>query len=167
MRIAKNASKPCKSKTIPVIDLQDLQGCKASRIAHFLDNRLTDGFEVVSSTCHPRFTPGRFLVLDSVRDRINPRTTVRLEVLGQLNKNMTFISETRNFQAFNIARLTTMLPRAHELIVEIVLNRIDPLIVIVIIIIVIIIIITCIIVIIVVVVVVVVVNGFTPFVVSW
>jgi hypothetical protein len=34
-------------------------GCEPSRIPHFLDNRLTDGGEVVILTRRPRFTPGR------------------------------------------------------------------------------------------------------------
>jgi hypothetical protein len=33
------------------------QGCETSRLPHFLDNRLTDGNEVVSLTCWPPFTP--------------------------------------------------------------------------------------------------------------
>jgi hypothetical protein len=41
---------------------------ETSRLPHFLDNRLTDGGEVVSLTRRPPFTPrGRFLVLISVR----------------------------------------------------------------------------------------------------
>jgi hypothetical protein len=41
-----------------------------SRFPHFLDNRLTDGGEVVSLTCRPAgrpLPPGRFLALISVR----------------------------------------------------------------------------------------------------
>jgi hypothetical protein len=37
------------------------------RVPHFLDNRLTDGGNVVSLPRRPPFTPGRFLVLISVR----------------------------------------------------------------------------------------------------
>jgi hypothetical protein len=32
-------------------------GCETSRIPHFLDNRLTDGGEVVNPTRRPPFTP--------------------------------------------------------------------------------------------------------------
>jgi hypothetical protein len=46
------------------------------------DNRLSDGSEVVSLPRRLRFNPqtrGRFLVLISVRSRVNPRAIVRLE----------------------------------------------------------------------------------------
>jgi hypothetical protein len=55
-----------KGKGIPVDFLDNLDFSR-----HFLDNRLTDGGEVVSPTRRPPFTPppppGRFLVLISVR----------------------------------------------------------------------------------------------------
>jgi hypothetical protein len=52
-----------------------------SRIAHFLDNRLTDGDEIVTLTRLSRFTPKKhFLVLTSVK--VIPGTIVRLEGLG-------------------------------------------------------------------------------------
>jgi hypothetical protein len=56
-----------KSKAIPVRGHADPQGCETSRLPHFLDNQSTDGGEVVSLTCELAFTPGRFLVLISVR----------------------------------------------------------------------------------------------------
>jgi hypothetical protein len=68
---------------------ESLEGCETSRLPHFLDSRLTDGGEVVSLTRRPPFTPGRFLVLISVRGWVNPRATVRLEVLGQLKNPVT------------------------------------------------------------------------------
>jgi hypothetical protein len=54
------------------------------RLPHFLDNRLTDGGEVVTLTrCRP-LPPGRFLVLISDRGWVDPRAIVRLKGLGQL-----------------------------------------------------------------------------------
>jgi hypothetical protein len=54
---------------VPVTDRGGPYGCETSRLPYFLDNRLTDGDEVVSLTRRPPFTPtGRFLVLISVRD---------------------------------------------------------------------------------------------------
>jgi hypothetical protein len=46
-----------KSKAISATDLEGLQGCEISRIPHFLNNRLTDGDEVVSPKRRPRSIP--------------------------------------------------------------------------------------------------------------
>jgi hypothetical protein len=58
-----------KGKAIPVTGRGGTQDCKTSRLSHFLDNRLTDGGEVVSLTRRPAalYSPGRFLVPISVR----------------------------------------------------------------------------------------------------
>jgi hypothetical protein len=44
-------------KAIPVTGHGGPKGCETSRLPHFLDNRLTDGAEVVSLTRRPPFTP--------------------------------------------------------------------------------------------------------------
>jgi hypothetical protein len=44
-------------KDIPVTGRRGPLGCETSRLPHFLDNRLTDGGEVVSLMCRPPFTP--------------------------------------------------------------------------------------------------------------
>jgi hypothetical protein len=46
-----------KVKAIPVTGRVCPYGCETSTLPHFLDNRLTDGSEVVSLTRLPRFTP--------------------------------------------------------------------------------------------------------------
>jgi hypothetical protein len=46
-------SKGKKGKPIPVRGHRDLQDCETSRLPHFLDNRPTDGGEVVSLTRQP------------------------------------------------------------------------------------------------------------------
>jgi hypothetical protein len=63
-----------------------------SRLPYFLDNRPTDGGEVVSLTSQPAGRPlptGRFLVLISVRGRVDPRVIVRREALGKLKNPVT------------------------------------------------------------------------------
>jgi hypothetical protein len=45
------------TKAIPVTGRGDLKGCDILRIAHCLDNRLTDGGKIVSPTHLPRFIP--------------------------------------------------------------------------------------------------------------
>jgi hypothetical protein len=45
-----------KSEAIPVTDRRGPEGCETSRLQHFLDNRLTDGSEVVTLTRRPPFT---------------------------------------------------------------------------------------------------------------
>jgi hypothetical protein len=46
-----------KGKAIPVIGREGPYGCETLRLPHLLDNRLTDGREVVSLTRQPPFTP--------------------------------------------------------------------------------------------------------------
>jgi hypothetical protein len=61
----KNSNTVCKKgKAITVKDPEDPLVCETSRVPHFLNNRLTDGGEIVSLTCRPPFTPQ---VLISVR----------------------------------------------------------------------------------------------------
>jgi hypothetical protein len=45
-----------KGKAIPVKGREVPYGFETSRLPHFLDNRFTDGIEVVSLTCRPPFT---------------------------------------------------------------------------------------------------------------
>jgi hypothetical protein len=52
-----NFKSSSKNKTIPVTDLGGPYGCETSRLLHFLDNRLTDGGEVVSLTRRQFFNP--------------------------------------------------------------------------------------------------------------
>jgi hypothetical protein len=44
-------------KAIPVTGRGGLEGCETSRLPYFLENRLTDGSEVVSLTRRSLFTP--------------------------------------------------------------------------------------------------------------
>jgi hypothetical protein len=47
-----------KSEAIPATGCGDPSRCETQRLSHFVDNRLTDGGEVVISlTCRPPFTP--------------------------------------------------------------------------------------------------------------
>jgi hypothetical protein len=49
-----------KSKAIHITGRGGLRCCQTSRISHSVDNRLTDGGEVVSLTCRLRFTPREY-----------------------------------------------------------------------------------------------------------
>jgi hypothetical protein len=51
-----------KGKAIPVTGREDPEGCETSKLPHFLDNRLTDGGEVVSLTRRPPVTPRKISV---------------------------------------------------------------------------------------------------------
>jgi hypothetical protein len=53
----KEIGKGKKGKAIPVAGRGGPQGSERPRLSHFLDNRLTDGGEVVSLTRHPHFIP--------------------------------------------------------------------------------------------------------------
>jgi hypothetical protein len=60
-----------RGKTIPVTGCGGSQDCEMSRLPHFLDNRLTDGGEVVSLTRRPPFTsrkiPGTHILCVKVK----------------------------------------------------------------------------------------------------
>jgi hypothetical protein len=50
----------------------------------FSDIRLTDGGKVINPTRRPFLSPGRFVVLISVRGVVDPMVIVRLDILGKL-----------------------------------------------------------------------------------
>jgi hypothetical protein len=56
-----------KGKAVPVTGREGPYGGETLRFPHFLDNRLTDGGEVVRHAPATLYPPGRFLVLISVR----------------------------------------------------------------------------------------------------
>jgi hypothetical protein len=65
-------------------------GCETSRLPHFLDNRFKDGGEVVKPYVPAApLHAGRFLVLISIRGRVDPRAIVRLVGSFQLRNPMT------------------------------------------------------------------------------
>jgi hypothetical protein len=63
-------------------------------------------------------SPGRFLVLFSVWNRVDPRAIMRLEVLDQLKKKSNYLNGTRTryFTACNIVPQATTLPRAPRIL---------------------------------------------------
>jgi hypothetical protein len=65
---------------IPLTGRQAPWGCEMLNIPQCLDNRLTDGGEVLSLRRPPRSTcQEHFLVLISLRGPVNPRALMRLE----------------------------------------------------------------------------------------
>jgi hypothetical protein len=93
-------------------------GCETSRLPHFLDNRLTDGGEVVTASHAARpLTPAGFLVLISVRDSVEPSHTVWLEAIRQLKNPMTSSGiEPATFLACSIVRQPITLPHSPAII---------------------------------------------------
>jgi hypothetical protein len=67
-----------------------VRGRETSGIPPFLDNRLTDGGEVVQPyALAALYSPGRFLVFVSIRGWVDPRVIMRLEGLGKLKNAIT------------------------------------------------------------------------------
>jgi hypothetical protein len=84
-----------------------------SRLPHFLDNRLTDGGEVVSLMRRTLFTPqkdSRYSFL--LEAESTPRAIVRLEGLGQLKKFSDLIgNRSRDLPACSVLPQPSTLPR--------------------------------------------------------
>jgi hypothetical protein len=81
----------------------------------FSDIRHTDGGKVVRPTRRPLFTPGRFLVLISVRGRVDTRAIVRLQILSKLKKSTSSGIRTGDFPACSTLPQPTTLPHASTL----------------------------------------------------
>jgi hypothetical protein len=80
---------PCKKKVFLWLAVE-AHRVETSRLPHFLDNRLTDGGEIVRLTRRPPFTPQKdfwhsfLLEAESI-----PRVIMRVEGLGQLKNPIT------------------------------------------------------------------------------
>jgi hypothetical protein len=75
-------------KAIPVTGREGPYGCETLRLPHFLDSSQMAVRLSTLRTSRP-LTPGRFLVLISVRGWVDPRAIVRMEGLDQLKNTMT------------------------------------------------------------------------------
>jgi hypothetical protein len=82
LRKKEDILKILEGKAIPVTGRGGPYGSETSRLPHLLDNRRTDGGEVVSLIRRPPLTPGRFLVFIYVRDCVYPTDIVLLERLN-------------------------------------------------------------------------------------
>jgi hypothetical protein len=105
-----------KSKAISVTGRAGPYGCERSRLQHFLDNRLTEGNEVVSLTRRPPFTPRNLPgthFCSRLSRPVDHRAIVRLEGLGKLKKsNEPIRNRTRDLPDFSIVPQPTTLSRA-------------------------------------------------------
>jgi hypothetical protein len=81
-------------KAVPVTGHRGPYSCETSRLQHIRDNWFTDGSGVVSFTRWLLVIPRRFLVLISVKSRIELWVIVRLELLGKLKK-LNYFKKTR------------------------------------------------------------------------
>jgi hypothetical protein len=102
-------------KAIPVSDRAGQEGCEASRLPHFLDNRLTDVGEVVTLTQRPivLYTQGTFFVFISVRDWVNPLGHSAAGTISSIEKSNDLIgNQTRHFPSCIIVPQPTTIPRA-------------------------------------------------------
>jgi hypothetical protein len=102
-----------KSKAIPVTGLGGSQGCQTSRFPHFLDNRLTDGGEVVTLTPRQPFTPRKIPGTHFSCRLSRPyghSATGRIRSTNKLNDLIGNL--TRDLPACSIVPEPTTLPRA-------------------------------------------------------
>jgi hypothetical protein len=84
--------------------------CETLRHPHLIDNRLTDGGEVISLTRRPPFTPQKESWYSFLLEAES--TIVRLEELGQLKKPDLVGNRTRDLPACCMVPQPTTLPRA-------------------------------------------------------
>jgi hypothetical protein len=90
-------------------------GCETSRIPHFLDNRLTDGGEVVSPTRRQAalYPPGTFLVLTYIKRLSRPQCPSAAGRIKSTEKFSELIGNgTRDLLAFSVMRKATTPQRA-------------------------------------------------------
>jgi hypothetical protein len=92
----------------------ETESCETSEVPHSLENRLTNGGEVVSLTRRPHFTPQE---QSSYIFRVSPRVILRLNGLVNLRKkNRDFIViRSRDSSICNIAPKPITLPPAPQL----------------------------------------------------
>jgi hypothetical protein len=97
----------CKGEDIPVTGHGGPWGCERSRLPHYLDIRVRDGGKVVSPTgrppaLYPQVSFLRFLVLISVRGRVDTRVIVLTEELRKLENIHLIGTRSRNLPVCSI-----------------------------------------------------------------
>jgi hypothetical protein len=104
-----------KGKAIPVPGVGGPQGCETSRLSHFLDNRLTDGGEVVSLTRVPPFTPRKIPGTHFCYRLRRPQGHSAAGRIRSIEKSNDFIrNRTRDLPACGIVPQPTTLSRAPQ-----------------------------------------------------
>jgi hypothetical protein len=102
-------------QAIPVTGHGGPWGCKMLRFPHFLDNRFTDGSEVVSLMPWPPFTPRKIPGIHFCYRLSQPRGHSATGRIRSIIKSNDIRNQTCNLLTCSIVPQPTTLPCAHHL----------------------------------------------------
>jgi hypothetical protein len=107
-----------KGKAIPITGRGRPQGCETSRLPHFLENRLTDGDELVSFKRRTPFTSRKMPGTHFCQRLIRPQghsAAGRIRSIEKISNDL-IGNRTPNLPTFSNVSKPTALPRAHLLL---------------------------------------------------